>query len=310
MILDGYSASLVVAPTHTDLSYAQERQKEEKHTKQAAFQKRSQPAVTSSGHKIAVLANVTDVASAQEAKEQGAEGIGLLRTEFLFKEEAPDFKAQCDAYGAIFALFEEVTVRTLDVGGDKALPYIDLPQESNPFLGIRGVRLFKTHPELIETQLRAIFSAAQGRTIRLMFPMVATVEEFVEAKRFAQEVAASYTLDISRVQFGMMVEVPSVLFTLKAFDEVVDFYSIGTNDLTQYLFATERTHPTLSVAPLSEALWGAIEKILIETTKPVSLCGEIAAEVEAIPKLITLGIGTLSVSPGRIATTKETIRHV
>ena len=140
--------------------------------------------------------------------------------------------------------------------------------------------------------------------------MVAQVEEFIEAKAFAYRIAQKHELDISSIQFGIMIEVPSVLFLLQRFNSVVDFYSIGTNDLSQYLFAVERTHPTLKLDAHSSILFDVLEKIVKEAAKPLSLCGELASEAKAIPKLITLGIETLSVSPKMISTVKEEIRHV
>ena len=159
-------------------------------------------------------------------------------------------------------------------------------------------------------QLQAIFLASQNRTLKIMFPMISSVEEFNEAKHFAQEVAKKHHLDTSQLQFGIMIEVPSVLFLIEAFNEVVDFYSIGTNDLTQYLFAIERTHPTLKTDALSPVVFNAIETIVKKAAKPVSICGELAANPDAIPTLLNLGIETLSVSPKSIAQTKEEIRHV
>ena len=196
------------------------------------------------------------------------------------------------------------------MGGDKALPYIKLEKENNPFLGIRGVRLFKTHPEIMEEQLHAIFVAAKNRPVKIMFPMVSSVEEFVDAKTFAEKAATKHQLDISNIKFGIMIEVPSVLFLLEELNKVVDFYSIGTNDLTQYLFAIERTHPTLKTDDLSPAVFRAIESIVKNADKPVSICGELAGKDKAIPALIKLGIETLSVSGKNIAHTKEIIRHV
>jgi len=143
-----------------------------------------------------------------------------------------------------------------------------------------------------------------------MFPMVSSVEEFSEAKTFAQNVAKRYQIDISNIRFGIMIEVPSVLFLLEAFNKVVDFYSIGTNDLTQYLFAIERTHATLKTNDLSPAVFDAIEMIVKKADKPVSICGELAANEKAIPALLKIGIETLSVSVKNIANTKELIRHV
>jgi len=310
VILDAHAAVVVTTPSQNDLKKAEKRLQEDKKQKVLVSTKRFNSAQTKKGESIKVLANVTDEYSAITAKEEGAEGIGLLRTEFLFKEEKPSFEMQVDSYEKIFSYFGDITVRTLDVGGDKALPYIDLPKEENPFLGIRGIRLFKTHPEIMEEQLHAIFVAAKNRSVKIMFPMVSSVEEFSEAKTFAQEIAKKYQIDISKLLFGIMIEVPSVLFLIKSFNTVVDFYSIGTNDLTQYLFAIERTHTTLKTDELSPVVFDVIKMISLQATKPVSICGELAANKKAIPKLLELGIKTLSVSAKSIAQTKEEIRHV
>lgn len=310
VILDAQAGVLVTAPSLSDHKQAKEQQVIKKHQVARSNSKRFHQALTKAEKRIYVLANVSDVASAHVAKEEGAEGIGLLRTEFLFDTVKPSLKEQQDAYENIFTLFPDVTVRTLDVGGDKALPYIDLPEEKNPFLGIRGVRLFKTHPQILEEQLCAIFFASQNKTVKIMFPMISTVTEFNEAKTFAQEIATKHQLDISHIKFGIMVEVPSVLFLIADFNKVVDFYSIGTNDLTQYLFATERTHPSLYLDALSPVVFTAIDTVVKQATKPVSICGELASDKNAIATLIDLGLQTLSVSPKSIAQTKETIRHV
>jgi len=310
IILDAHSGSVVYAPSSDDLQKAKSCLEKNEAEKNLASSKRFESATTRKGKHIKVFANVADVHSAQTAKEEGAEGIGLLRSEFLFKEEKPTLEVQTQAYEEIFALFDDITARTLDIGGDKALPYIKLPKEENPFLGIRGVRLFQSHPEIMAEQLQAIFLASKNRAIKIMFPMISSVEEFNEAKHFAQEVANKHQLDIAQLQFGIMIEVPSVLFLIESFNKVVDFYSIGTNDLTQYLFAIERTHPILKTDALSPVIFDAIEIIVTKATKPVSICGELAANQDAIPKLLNLGIETLSVSPKSIANTKEEIRHV
>jgi len=310
VILDAHSGAVVYAPNSNDLQKASSRLQKDEALLALASTKRFETATTNKGKHIKVLANVSDLSSAKIAKEEGAEGIGLLRSEFLFKEEKPTLEVQTQAYEEIFALFDEITVRTLDIGGDKALPYMKLPKEENPFLGIRGVRLFQTHPEIMAEQLQAIFLASKNGRLKIMFPMISSVEEFRKAKHFAQQVAQKQQLDIGHIQFGIMVEVPSVLFLLESFNEVVDFYSIGTNDLTQYLFAMERTHPTLKADALSPVVFDAIETIVKKATKPLSICGELAANKDAIPKLLNLGIETLSVSPKSIAKTKEEIRYV
>jgi len=310
IILDANSAVVVRSPSNNDLKKAKERLNRDEERQALALTKRFEVAATKSGKIIKVFANVTDENSAKVAKEEGADGIGLLRTEFLFKEEKPSLQMQVDSYEKIFSYFSDITLRTLDVGGDKALPYITIAKEDNPFLGIRGVRLFKSHPKIMKEQLHAVFLAAKNRPIKIMFPMVSSVEEFNEAKTFAKSVAKKHQIDISNILFGIMVEVPSVLFLIDSFNEVVDFYSIGTNDLTQYLFAIERTHSTLKTDELSPVVFSAIEMILKQATKPVSICGELAANEKAITKLLELGIETLSVSAKSIAKNKEEIRNV
>ena len=310
IILDANAGILVLYPSEKDRNKASESQRIEGHKKAKSHAKRFHQAFTKDEKHIQVLANVSDVESAKLAKEEGAEGIGLLRTEFLFKKVKPSLQTQEEAYKDIFSLFSNITVRTLDVGGDKALPYVQIPLEENPFLGVRGVRLFRTHPDILEEQLHAIFLAANNKPVKIMFPMVSAVEEFTKTKLLAQNIAKKHALEISNILFGIMVEVPSVLFLLEDFNEVVDFYSIGTNDLTQYLFAVERTHPLLKVDELSPVVFSALETIVKTATKPVSICGELASNKDAIPKLINLGLETLSVSPKSIAQTKETIRHI
>ena len=310
ILLDSFAGLVVLTPSDKDIQKAQKLQEKTKAQKAHSASRRFDTALTHNGKQIKVLANVGDVQSAKVAKEEGAEGIGLLRTEFLFKSVKPSLEAQTNAYREIFDTFDDITVRTLDVGGDKALPYIDIPLENNPFLGLRGVRLFRTHPQILAEQLHAIFLASNSKKIKIMFPMVSNIEEFNHAKSFAQEVSKKYNIDISHIDFGIMIEVPSVLFQLEAFNEVIDFYSIGTNDLTQYLFAIERTHPLLKADELSPVVFSALETIINKVTKPVSLCGELAANSDAIEKLIHLGLTTLSVSPKSVAQTKETIRHV
>jgi len=310
IILDATAGVIILSPNEADKQKAVTLQLKEKEKEIHAADKRFEQARTPSGKKISVYANVADTESAKKAKEEGAEGIGLLRSEFLFTEQKPSLELQTKAYKAIFELFSDVTVRTLDIGGDKALPYISLPKEDNPFLGVRGIRLLQTHPELLAEQLQAIFIAAENKPIKIMFPMVSSVDEFTQAKAFALDVAKKHNIAIDNILFGMMIEVPSVLFTLAEFDNVVDFYSVGTNDLTQYLFAIERTHPTLKTDTLSPVVFTALESIVNTVTKPVSICGELASNVDAIPRLVQMGYKTLSVTGKSIPLTKETIRNI
>jgi len=240
-----------------------------------------------------------------------------LRTEFLFTKKRPTVEEQTKAYSEIFKLFDEVTVRTLDIGGDKSLPYIDIAKEDNPFLGVRGIRFSLQEQTLFKEQLLAILvgsmTISDDKTtpiIKIMFPMISTIKEFMEAKKIALDIAEDNNISLKNIEFGIMLEVPSVIFALKEFDKLVDFYSIGTNDLTQYLFAIERTHPTLSVDANSHMLMSALKQIKETTQKPISICGELAGVDEATKQLIDMVYESLSVSSKLIPSLKEKIRKI
>jgi len=311
-ILDTSSGNLLLTPSKNDLEKAQEKQKVFQEQKMLNFRNAHKVANTKAGKAIKVLANITNLESANEAKELGADGIGLLRTEFLFTDHKPTIEKQTETYTEIFKLFDEVTVRTLDIGGDKSLPYIEIPKEENPFLGVRGIRFSLQEQTLLKEQLLAIFKAV-GVTmshVKIMFPMISNIQEFQQAKTIALEIANESNQDLTNIQFGIMLEVPSVIFALKEFDSLVDFYSIGSNDLTQYLFAIERTHPTLSVDATSPELMNALAYIKTQTQKPISICGELAGLEEATQQLVEMGYETLSVSAKLIPSLKERIRNV
>ncbi len=309
-ILDANSGNLVLQPTPNDLEKARNRQTAFKAFQEIGYQKRFEPAKMKNNQEVKVLANITDVISAKEAKELGADGIGLLRTEFLFKYKRPTLEEQILTYAEIMKIFDNITIRTLDVGGDKALPYASIPKEANPFLGIRGIRFSLLEQNLFREQLLGIFLAHNQKPIKIMFPMVSTIEEFNHAKAIAKEVAKENNVNISNIQFGIMLEVPSVIFALKEFNEIVDFYSIGTNDLTQYLFAVERTHPTLYVDITSPVLMNTLKIIKENTTKPISICGELAGIEDVTANLLNIGYKTLSVSAKLIPSLKERIREI
>jgi len=314
-ILDANSGDLILSPSPEDFKRATLKRKLIAIQRKKSYTNRFQPAITKDKKEIHVLANVTDLTSAKEAKENGASGIGLLRTEFLFMQSKPSVEEQIQTYKEIFELFPNITIRTLDIGGDKSLPYIHMKRENNPFLGIRGIRFSLQDKELFSQQLLAIFIASmqvtrKAKIIKIMFPMVSNIQEFQEAKKMALSIATTHQINLNNIQFGIMLEVPSVIFALKEFDELVDFYSIGTNDLTQYLFAIERTHSTLVANPTSPIMMNALQQIIETTQKPISICGELAGLDEATETLITMGYDTLSVSSKLIPLLKERIRNV
>jgi len=310
LILDTIHDTIILNPSKEDISKANQYIKEQVQKEKASQEHKNQKAITSKGKTIHVLANISDLPSAIEAQKNGADGIGLLRSEFMFTKKQPSLQEQIDTYTQIFKLFDNITVRTLDVGGDKELPYIDIPQEQNPFLGIRGIRLLKIVPDIIATQLLAIYKASDGKPIKIMFPMVSTLQEFNNAKEFALNIAQKHHIDISHIKFGMMIETPLVIFNLDKFNKVVDFYSIGSNDLAQYSFAIQRDHHTLKYDESSQEFLNLISYILKNSTKPISMCGELASNTKVLSSLLDMGLESLSISPAMIPTIKEEIRDV
>ena len=288
------------------------------------LQKTSQEnATTRDGHRIEVVANVGSIKDAEAAVKNGAEGIGLLRTEFLFltRPTPPDEVEQYQALAAIARHMQHlpVIVRTLDVGGDKELPYLNQSAEANPFLGVRGLRLCFREPELFKIQLKAILRAGASGNFRIMFPMVASIEEVVQARQFVEEVHRDLMEhEVEHqwpVQTGIMVEIPSAALLSDFLAEQVDFFSIGTNDLTQYTLAAERGNPAL--AHLSDALHPAVLlliKKVVENAhahgKWVGVCGELAGDPEAVPILVGLGVDELSLNSAGIPRVKAIVRQL
>jgi phosphoenolpyruvate-protein kinase (PTS system EI component) len=246
----------------------------------------------------------------------GAEGVGLLRTEFLFdgRDKAPTEQDQALAYqGVAAALGRErpLVVRTLDAGGDKPIAYIPIAKEDNPFLGLRGIRIGLEQPDLLRQQLRAILRAAEGADIHIMFPMVASLEELRQAREIlrAEETALGLSAKV-----GVMIEVPSAALMADVLAREVDFFSIGTNDLTQYTLAMDRGHPKL--AEKADSLHPAVLRLIAMTVdaahrqgKWVGVCGGLASEVLATPVLIGLGVDELSVTISDIAAIKAAVRR-
>ena len=318
VILDGAKGSLRLSPPAAEVEMIRERQARQKTQREDDMAHAHEPAITKDGHRVMVFANIGGLKHAQQVGSLGGEGVGLLRSEFLFmdRSSAPSEDEQAQCYAAILkSLGSErpIVIRTLDVGGDKPLPYLPIPREDNPFLGERGIRVGLDRPEVLRTQLRAILRASSAGRVAVMFPMIATVQEVRDAKAMlAQEEKA---LAVEPIKCGIMVEVPSVPMLMHSFAHEADFFSIGTNDLTQYTLAMDRGHPKL--APKVDALNPAVLRLIAQTIngahahhRVVGICGGVAGDPQAVPILLGLDIDELSVSLPAIPTVKAQIRRL
>lgn len=283
----------------------------------------SSAAVTRDGVRVDVFANIGGVADAQSAIEHGADGVGLFRTEFLYlnRKNMPSVEEQVGVYHQVLQTLNgrPLVVRTLDIGGDKRVEYLGITKEPNPFLGWRGIRMINERPEIVRDQFYALIKAAQGTEIRIMVPMVSDVGEVTQARRLLNEALKSLDQEgfgyPGKYQFGIMVEVPSAALMIEHFAPHVDFYSIGTNDLTQYTLAVDRMNARVAAmaSPFHPSVLKLIERtvrIAHEHGKWVGLCGELAGEPLAVPFLLGIGLDEFSMSADAIPTIKRIIRQL
>ena len=322
--INGFTGEIWLEPSNDIQTAIEARREEWLAGRERLLQDSQQLAKTKDGRRVEVFANIGGVNDARGAVQNGAEGVGLLRTEFLFltRETAPTEEEQTLLLREIFETMGEqrpVTVRTLDVGGDKELPYIQLPEEPNPFLGVRALRLSLTRPDLFLTQVRAILRASEGYPCRIMFPMVADVEEIRKARAWVEkahnDLAAENKVHAWPVELAIMVEIPSAALLAPVLAHEVDFFSIGTNDLTQYTLAAERGNPALY--HLSDGLHPAVLRLIGEVVeashqagKWTGICGELGGDPEAVPILVGLGVDELSLNPAGIPRIKSIIRDL
>lgn len=317
VLVDASAGQYVVRPNEQMITAAKDKQayliKKQNDAKAYAHL----PASTTDSHQVEVMVNLGDVVGGSEAVRFGADGVGLLRTEFVFMKhnKMPDIHTQMLDYSQVFEAMDSrpVVARTLDVGGDKPLPYLMMNSEDNPFLGVRGIRLSLNHPKLLKEQLTALIVASANRPLRIMFPMIGQMSEWHKARAMVDEVLNKHPH--SDLQVGMMIEVPSAAIMADEFAKVVDFFSIGTNDLTQYTLAIDRGHPVLSA--MADGLHPSVLRLIDNTIqaahkhgKWVGVCGELGSDELAVPILVGLGVDELSVSASQIALVKAQIRTI
>ena len=315
-VLDAEGGRLIVSPSPETVAWARRREASIAATERDVARSVARPAETAGGEPVAVLVNA-DVPEGLAAVSAGhCDGIGLVRTEFLFSGGArPDEEDQLAVYRRFLAWAggRPVTIRTLDAGGDKPIPGLTVDGESNPFLGVRGLRLSLARPEVLRVQLRALARAAAGGPLKIMVPMVTAPEEIERVRALLGDVVAELAaagLPHARPPLGMMVEVPAAALEAAAFD--VAFYSIGSNDLVQYVTASARDNP--AVAGLADPRRPAVLRLVREVAEAgrkkgveVSLCGDMASDPGMIPHLLAAGLRTFSVAPATLGRVKATI---
>jgi len=323
-VLDGERGEVIVAPSIEEIAAAEAARAARAADRERGLAAAKAPARTTDGFEPEILANIAGEADVARALAGGADGVGLMRTEFLFmgRDTLPDEEEQAGVYTRIAAALEgrPLIIRTLDIGGDKPAPALRQEREENPFLGLRGIRLCLARPRVFDTQLRAILRAAAARpgVIRVMFPMISTVDEFRAAKARLEEqrrLLAADGIDAGKVPVGIMIEVPAAVFCADDLARNVDFFSIGTNDLTQYVMAADRGNG--AVAALVDPRQPAVSRAISATCRaaaaagiPVGMCGEFAGDPTATELLLGLGITEFSMSPGLIADVKDAVRTV
>jgi phosphotransferase system enzyme I (PtsI) len=311
MVLDGDSGEVVIKPDEATLAEYLIRQERFIKVRGKAAKVSHEPAVTLDGHRVEVVANIGNVEGARAALDAGAEGVGLLRSEFLYLERSslPTEEEQYKSYKTIGDAFGKMPV----------IPYIDMPREDNPFLGVRAIRLCLARPELFKPQLRAALRAGYGNNLKLMFPMVATVDEVLRARKLLEECRAELKKEglptADEMEIGIMIEIPAAAIVADQLAGVVDFFSIGTNDLSQYTLAADRTNAQVAeiAAGFQPAVFRLIKQVIDAAhakAKWVGLCGEMAGELLAIPILLGLGLDEFSMNPPAVPYAKLLIRSI
>lgn len=323
IIVDGLTGEVIIDPTEDEVIAYQNKRERFFEDKQALQQLRDEPSTTADGTHVELAANIGTPDDLKGVIENGAEGIGLYRTEFLYmgRDEMPTEDEQFEAYKKVLETMEDkrVVVRTLDIGGDKELPYLNLPEEMNPFLGYRAIRLCLDQPDIFRPQLRALLRASTYGKLNIMFPMVATIKEFRDAKALLLEEKENLTnegIEVSDdIELGIMVEIPSTAALADVFAKEVDFFSIGTNDLIQYTMAADRMSERVSYLyqPYNPSILRLVKQVIKASHnegKWTGMCGEMAGDETAIPLLLGLGLDEFSMSATSILKARRQIKDL
>ncbi|WP_272680412.1 phosphoenolpyruvate-protein phosphotransferase PtsI [Providencia sp. PROV032] len=322
IVLDGVNNTIHLNPSETEIDKLKAFRDEYLQEKEELAKLKDLPAITLDGHQVEVCANIGTVRDVAGAERNGAEGVGLYRTEFLFmdRDSLPTEEEQFQAYKAVAEAMgsQAVIVRTMDIGGDKDLPYMNLPKEENPFLGWRAIRICLDRKEILHSQLRAILRASKFGKLRIMFPMVISVEEVRELKSELEILKAQLreegkAFDES-IEVGVMVETPAAAVIARHLAKEVDFFSIGTNDLTQYTLAVDRGNELIShlYNPMSPAVLNLIKQVIDASHaegKWTGMCGELAGDERATLLLLGMGLDEFSMSAISIPRIKKLIRN-
>ena len=321
VILDAKAGEVIVNPSESELAEYQAKRDAFLKEKEALQVLKDKPTITLDNHQVELVANIGNPSDMDAANSNGCEGVGLFRTEFLYMDKTDDFPSEEEQFEAYKEVLEKangrrVVVRTLDIGGDKKLPYFTFDPEMNPFLGYRAIRLCLDRKDIFKTQVRALLRASVYGKLAIMFPMIATVNEFVDAKNFVlqeKETLIKEGVKVSdSIEIGMMVEIPASAVLADEFAKYADFFSIGTNDLIQYSMAADRMSE--KVAYLYQPLNPAILRLVKMTIdgahsqgKWCGMCGEMGGDPMAAPVLLGLGLDEFSMSSSRILPTRKII---
>ncbi|WJE14825.1 phosphoenolpyruvate--protein phosphotransferase [Halobacillus sp. ACCC02827] len=323
IIVDGISGDVIIDPSDEQIAAYKQKQDDFEKQKQEWAKLKDEPTITSEGEHVELVANIGTPEDVEGVLNNGGEGVGLYRTEFLYmgKSQLPTEEEQYDAYSSVLKQMGDkpVVVRTLDIGGDKELDYLELPHEMNPFLGYRAIRLCLERDDIFRVQLRALLRASVHGNLKIMFPMIATLDEFRQAKALLEEEKANLVKEGQEVsddiEVGMMVEIPATAVIARQFAKEVDFFSIGTNDLIQYTMAADRMNERVSYLyqPYNPAILNLINNVIEAAHaegKWAGMCGEMAGDEIAIPILLGLGLDEFSMSATSILPARTQIKDL